>query len=56
MNKGCKYLMIDAKYKPPDSIVISIPNPLTILFSLYQIKSFGSQTKTINSKLIVRLT
>lgn len=55
MDKGCKYLLIDAKYKPPDSIFISVPIPLTILFSIYQTKSFCSQAKTINLKLIVGL-
>lgn len=55
MDKGFKYLLINAKYKPPDFIVISIPSPLTILFSIYQTKSFCSQAKTINFKLIVGL-
>lgn len=55
MDKGFKYLLIDAKFKPTNTTLVSIPGPLTFLFPIYQMKSFGSQTKSINSKLIVRL-
>jgi len=56
MNEGCGYLFIDVKYKPLDSIIISLQKLPTILYPISQTKSFRYQIVIKISKLIVRLS